>query len=91
MSPPRRPGRRQYRREREVLGHEFHKYVNPIPESNSWQQLPEHIDVMPLAVTQNSGPITLTVKGKGFWPFQYVSVNGKELETIFGSRSELEA
>jgi hypothetical protein len=48
-----------------VVDHAFHKYVNPIPEFNSWQQLPEHIDVMPLAVTQNSGPITLTVKGKG--------------------------
>ena len=74
-----------------VVDHAFHKYVNPIPEFNSWQQLPEHIDVMPLAVTQNSGPITLTVKGKGFWPFHYVLLNGKELETMFVSRSELKA
>jgi Amidohydrolase family/IPT/TIG domain len=74
-----------------VVDHEFHKYVNPIPEFNSWQQLPEHIDVMPLAVTQNSGPTTLTVKGKGFWPFHYVLLNGKELETTFVSRSELKA
>jgi Amidohydrolase family/IPT/TIG domain len=74
-----------------VVDHEFHKYVNPIPEFNSWQQLPEHIDVMPLAVTQNSGPTTLTVKGKGFWPFHYVLLNGKELETTFVSSSELKA
>jgi hypothetical protein len=74
-----------------VVDHEFHKYVNPIPEFNSWQQLPEHIDVMPLAVAQNSGPTTLTVKGKGFWPFHYVLLNGKELETTFVSRSELRA
>ena len=26
----------------------FHKYVNPIPEFNSWQQLSEHIEVTPL-------------------------------------------
>ena len=58
-----------------VVDHEFHKYVNPIPEFNSWQQLPEHIDVMPLAVTQNSGPITLTVKGKGMAGCQRRSKN----------------
>jgi hypothetical protein len=74
-----------------VVDPEFHKYLNPIPEFNSWQQLPEHIDVMPLAVTQNSGPTTLTIKGKGFWPFHYVLLNGKELETTFVSRSELKA
>ena len=74
-----------------VVDHEFHKYVNPIPEFNSWQQLPEHIDVIPLAVTQNSGPITLTVKGKGFLPFHYVLLNGRDLETTFVSRSELKA
>ena len=34
----------------------FHKYVNPIPEFNSWQQLSEHIVVTPYAVTQAPGP-----------------------------------
>jgi imidazolonepropionase-like amidohydrolase len=68
----------------------FHKYVNPIPEFNSWQQLSERIDVTPLAVTQGSGT-TLRVKGKGFWPFHQVLLNGKELETRFVSRNELDA
>lgn len=74
-----------------VVDHQFHKYVNPIPEFNSWQQLPEHIDVTPFGVTQGSGPTTLTVKGKGFWPFHYVLLNGRELETKFVSRRELQA
>jgi len=69
----------------------FHKYVNPIPEFNSWQQLSEHIEVSPLAVTQGSGPTLLKVKGKGFWPFHQVLLNGRELETRFVSRGELDA
>ena len=69
----------------------FHKYVNPIPEFNSWQQLSEHIEVSPLALTQGSGPTILKVKGKGFWPFHQVLLNGHELETRFVSRGELDA
>ena len=69
----------------------FHKYVNPIPEFNSWQQLSEHIEVSPLALTQGSGPTILKVKGKGFWPFHQVLLNGRELETRFVSRGELDA
>jgi len=69
----------------------FHKYVNPIPEFNSWQQLSEHIDVSPAAVTQATGPTVLKVKGRGFWPFHQVLLNGKELETQFVSRNELDA
>ena len=45
----------------------------------------------PLALTQGSGSTTLKVRGKGFWPFHQVLLNGKELETRFISRSELEA
>jgi hypothetical protein len=69
----------------------FHKYVNPIPEFNSWQQLSEQIVVTPYAVTQGSGPTVLKVKGRGFWPFHQVLLNGKELETQFVSRNELDA
>jgi hypothetical protein len=69
----------------------FHKYVNPIPEFNSWQQLSEHIVVTPYAVTQATGPTLLKVKGRGFWPFHQVLLNGKELETQFVSRNELDA
>lgn len=74
-----------------AVDHQFHKYVNPIPEFNSWQSLPEHIVVTPYAVTQGSGPTTLAITGKGFWPFHYVLLNGKELETKFISRRELQA
>ena len=74
-----------------VIDNQFHKYVNPIPEFNSWQQLSEHIDVTPYAVVQGAGPTTIKVIGKGFWPFHYVLLNGKELETKFVSRTELDA
>jgi hypothetical protein len=68
----------------------FHNYVNPIPEFNSWQQLSEHIEVSPLAVTQGTATV-LKVKGKGFWPFHQVLLNGRALETRFVSRGELDA
>jgi imidazolonepropionase-like amidohydrolase len=74
-----------------VVHHEFTGYVNPIPEFNSWQQLSQTIDVSPAAITQGAGPTTLKVSGKGFWPFHRVLLNGKELETKFVSRSELQA
>lgn len=74
-----------------IVGHEFHKYVNPIPEFNSWQSLPEHIVVTPYAVAQGTGPTIVSIKGKGFWPFHYALLNGKELETKFISRRELQA
>jgi hypothetical protein len=74
-----------------LVDNQFHKYVNPIPEFNSWQQLSEHIVVTPYAVTQGSGPTTLKVTGKGFWPFHQVLLNGKELETKFVNRTELDA
>ena len=34
---------------------------------------------------------TLTVRGRGFWSFHRVMLNGRELETKFVSRSELQA
>jgi hypothetical protein len=74
-----------------VVDREFHKYVNPIPEFNSWQSLPEQIVVTPYAVTQGTGPTTLTITGQGFWPFHYALLNGKELVTKFISRRELQA
>jgi len=73
-----------------VVEHEFTGYVNPIPEFNSWQQLSQTIDVSPAAITQGTGT-TLKVSGKGFWPFHRVLINGKELETRFISRTELQA
>ena len=74
-----------------VVDHQFHNYVNPIPEFNSWQSLPEHIVVTPYAVAQDTGPTIVSIKGQGFWPFHYALLNGKELETKFISRRELQA
>jgi hypothetical protein len=74
-----------------IIDHEFTGYVNPIPEFNSWQQLSQTIDISPLAIIQGTGPTVLKVAGKGFWPFHRVLLNGKELETKFISRSELQA
>ena len=44
----------------------------------------------PLAVTQGAGPTVLKVRGRGFWPFHQVLLNGRELETQFVSRNELD-
>jgi imidazolonepropionase-like amidohydrolase len=74
-----------------IVNPEFTGYVNPIPEFNSWQQLSVNIEVSPLTLTQGAGPTMLKVSGKGFWPFHRVLLNGKELETTFVSRSELQA
>ena len=74
-----------------IVDHQFHKYVNPIPEFNSWQQLSEHIVVTPYAVAAGSGPTTLKIAGRGFWPFHQVLLNGKPLETKFINRTELDA
>ncbi len=75
-----------------IVDHQFHRYVNPIPEFNTWQSMPEHIVVTPYAVAQGTGPTTLTITGdEPFWPFHYVLLNGKELETKFINRRKLEA
>jgi imidazolonepropionase-like amidohydrolase len=74
-----------------VVNPEFTGYENPIPEYNSWQQLSVRIEATPYAIVQGTGPTTITVKGRGFWPFHYVLLNGKPLKTKFVSRSELQA
>jgi hypothetical protein len=74
-----------------VVNSEFTGYVNPIPEFNSWQQLSTTIEVQPAAIVQGTGPTTLRVEGKGFWPFHQVLLNGQVLETKFVSRSQLQA
>jgi len=73
-----------------VVNHEFTGYVNPIPEFNSWQQLSQTISVIPEAVTQGIGT-TLRIRGRGFWPFHKVLVNGREIETWYVNRTELQA
>jgi imidazolonepropionase-like amidohydrolase len=73
-----------------IVEHEFTGYVNPIPEFNSWQQLSPTIEIAPLAIVQGT-PTTLKVSGRGFWPFHQVLVNGREVETKFVSRTELQA
>jgi Amidohydrolase family len=75
-----------------IVDHQFLRYVNPIPEFNTWQSMPEHIVVTPYAVAQGTGPTTLSITGDApFWPFHYALLNGKELETKFVSRRKLEA
>jgi imidazolonepropionase-like amidohydrolase len=67
-------------------------YRNPIPNPRPWRATPRQIEISPKAVAQGSGPATLTVTtSKGFDRFHRVTLNGKELETRFVSRSELEA
>ncbi len=72
---------------------EFHaNYKNPIPNPRPWRATPREIDISPKSVAQGSGPATIKVTtNKGFDRFHKVTLNGKELETRFVSRSELEA
>ena len=70
--------------------------ISPATSTRSRSSIPgsncrSHIDVSPLSITQGSGPTTLKVHGKGFWPFHQVLLNGKEVETKFVSRGELDA
>jgi hypothetical protein len=68
----------------------FHKYKNPIPAFYSYQTLPREIDIAPKLLTQGT-QVTLTVRGRGMWPTQRVTLNGKELETHYIKRSQIEA
>ncbi len=73
-----------------VVEHEFTGYVNPIPEFNSWQQLSRSIDVSPTAIPQGTAT-TLARKGQGLLAVPPRPLNGRELETKFVNRSELQA
>jgi hypothetical protein len=63
-----------------------------LPNSSIVQyQLSKHIEVTPYALIEGAGPTTIKVRSKGFWPFHQVLLNGRELETRFISRNELDA
>jgi hypothetical protein len=79
----------------------FSNYKNPIPAFYSYQTLPMELDIVPKAVTQGEGPITLRVHGEGMWPFHKVvlkrefgtllNLGGTELPTRYLSKTQLEA
>jgi Amidohydrolase family len=72
---------------------DFHaNYTNPIPNVRPYRGTPRDIEISPRSVMQGSGPSTLTVTApRGFDRYHRVTLNGKELETRFVSRSELAA
>jgi hypothetical protein len=79
----------------------FSEYQNPIPSFYSYQSIPSHLEIKPQFAIQGTGPTTLMVRGKGFWPFHRVMLkrdfgsifnfNTVELPTKFISRDELTA
>ena len=75
-----------------VVDREFHaNYKNPIPAIRAWRATPQEIDVAPRSLAQGaSGTIKVTAR-RGFDKFHKVMFNGKEIETLFISASELEA
>ena len=77
----------------EVVDINFHPgYRNPIPSPDPWRSTPSDIEISPRSIPQGSGPVVLKVRARrGLEPFHKVTLNGKELETRFVSRSELEA
>jgi hypothetical protein len=84
-----------------VLDIAFSNYKNPIPAFYSYQTLPMDLEISPSAVTQGDGPVTLTVRGEGIWPFHKVMLkrefgslfnfNAIELPTKYVSKTQLEA
>ena len=72
---------------------DFHaNYKNPIPNVRPWRPTPREIEISPRSIPQGSGPSSLRVTARGgFDRFHKVTLNGKELETRYVSRSELEA
>ena len=69
----------------------FTGQINPIPELNSWETMPERIVVLPEALTQGEGPTELTVYGDGIWPHHQIFINEQPLETRYISTEELRA
>jgi hypothetical protein len=70
----------------------FHaNYRNPIPNIRPYRATPRDIEISPKSIVQGSGPATLTVSARGFDRYNRVTLNGKELETRFVSKTELEA
>jgi imidazolonepropionase-like amidohydrolase len=79
----------------------FTGYTNPIPAFYPYQSLPSELEIAPNFVLEGSGPITLTVRGAGMWPFHRVmlkrefgslfNLNAAELPTRYVSKTELEA
>ncbi len=79
----------------------FTGYKNPIPSFYAYQTLPMELEISPTAVTQGEGPVALTVRGEGVWPFHKVMLkrefggifnfNATELPTQYVSKSELRA
>jgi hypothetical protein len=79
----------------------FTNYKNPIPAFYSYQTLPMDLEITPNAVTQGEGPVTLSVRGEGIWPFHRVmlkrefgsllNLNATELPTCYISKTQLEA
>lgn len=79
----------------------FSGYSNPIPSFYAYQTLPMELDIAPSSVIAGAGPIRLTVRGHGMWPFHRVMLkrefgslfnfNATELPTRYISKNELEA
>lgn len=69
----------------------FSNYQNPIPAFYAYQTLPRKLEISPLLVEQGLGPVLLTVRGAGMWPFHRVFLNGKPLPTRYVDRTEVEA
>jgi imidazolonepropionase-like amidohydrolase len=79
----------------------FTGYRNPIPAFYAYQTLPMELHLEPNFVLEGAGPVDLTVRGEGMWPFHRVMLkrefgsifnfNAEELPTRYVSKTELAA
>lgn len=75
-----------------VVDTEFHpNYKNPIPNVRPWRATPTEIEISPRSLAQSSAAILKVTTRRGFDRFHKVTLNGRELETRFVNRSEIEA
>ncbi|MBO0766883.1 MAG: amidohydrolase family protein, partial [Hyphomicrobiaceae bacterium] len=74
-----------------VLDTAFRRYKNPIPSFYAYQTLPMDLTLSPLLLTEGEGPTTLTVRGRGIWPFHRVHLNAQPLATRYIDKTELQA
>jgi hypothetical protein len=84
-----------------VVDTAFSGYSNPIPSFYAYQTLPMELEISPTSAVEGAGPITLTVRGEGMWPFHRVQLKREfgglfnfgatELPTRYISKNQLEA
>jgi hypothetical protein len=75
-----------------IVDTDFHaSYKNPIPSPDPWKFVPREIEIVPCAISQSKSDARIRVHAQRLQPYHRVVLNGRELETRFVDKTELEA